>query len=101
MTTAGAIALLVVGAILKFAVTTTSAVYGVNLQIVGVILMLGGVVALLLPLLAYVGSRSGRPGDRDRRDDDDEGRPQFNRSEGYPTPVDPDGRRRQTRQGGE
>jgi Domain of unknown function (DUF6458) len=51
---AGGIALIAIGAILAFALSDTS-VGGVDLQVVGVIVMLAGAAALLLPLL--VGNR--------------------------------------------
>jgi hypothetical protein len=57
MTTAGGIALIVVGAILAFALRTGTA-FGLNLQIVGVILILGGMAGLVLPRLARTGRRS-------------------------------------------
>ena len=50
MSIGGGIAVLIIGAILAFAVTTGS-VGGVDLHVVGVILMLGGALGLLLPLL--------------------------------------------------
>lgn len=46
MTIGAALVLIAAGAILRFAVATTS-VYGVNLQIVGVILMIVGIVGVL------------------------------------------------------
>jgi hypothetical protein len=51
----GGIAILVVGAILAFALT--GSVRGIDLHTVGVILMLGGALGLLLPLL--VRARAG------------------------------------------
>jgi uncharacterized membrane protein len=50
MPIAAAIAVIVVGAILTFALADGS-MGGLDLRIVGVILMLGGAAALLLPLL--------------------------------------------------
>ena len=49
---AGGITLIVVGAIFKFAITTRP-VQGIDLSIVGVILMLAGLAALLLPVLTH------------------------------------------------
>jgi hypothetical protein len=48
---AGGITLIAIGAILTFALSDTS-VGGVDLKVVGVIVMLAGAAALLLPLLA-------------------------------------------------
>ena len=52
MPIAGGITLIVVGAIFKFAITTRP-VQGIDLRIVGVILMLAGLAALLLPVLTH------------------------------------------------
>jgi hypothetical protein len=52
--------LIAVGAILKFAVTAH--VEGVNIQTVGVILMIVGVVGLVLSLYIYARSRWTAPG---------------------------------------
>jgi hypothetical protein len=46
VTIGGSIALIIIGAILKFAVTWTPG--GIDLQVVGVILMCGGVVGLII-----------------------------------------------------
>lgn len=48
MTIGGSILLIVLGAILRFAVTAEVA--GIDLQVVGVILMVGGAVGLLIGL---------------------------------------------------
>ena len=48
MTIGGSIALIIIGAILRFAVTWTP--NGIDLQIVGDILMIGGVVGLIISL---------------------------------------------------
>jgi hypothetical protein len=48
VTIGGSIALIIIGAILKFAVNWTPG--GVDLQIVGVILMCGGVVGLIISI---------------------------------------------------
>ncbi len=47
--------LIAVGAVLKFAVTATTS--GINIQTVGVILMIVGAVGLLLTLIWYVNHR--------------------------------------------
>jgi hypothetical protein len=52
MGTGAGIALLAVGAILRFAVATTST-HGLNVHVVGVILMLAGALGLLLTLLVW------------------------------------------------
>jgi hypothetical protein len=67
MPVAVAIAVIVVGAILTFALTDGS-VGGVDLRIVGVILMLGGAAGLLLPLLLQARSRWSRSTVRSRQD---------------------------------
>jgi hypothetical protein len=56
MTIGGSIALIVIGAILAFAVSFEIA--GLSINAIGFILMLGGLVGLLLGLLAY--QRSAR-----------------------------------------
>jgi hypothetical protein len=81
MPIAGGIAVIVVGAILTFALTTES-MGGLDLHIVGVILMLAGAVGLLLPVLVGNRPRSNRPTARSRQDAIDDG-PQ--------TPVGPAG----------
>jgi hypothetical protein len=48
VTIGGSIALIIIGAILRFAVTWTP--NGIDLQIVGVILMIGGVVGLIISI---------------------------------------------------
>lgn len=48
MTIGGSILLIVLGAILRFAVTAELA--GVDLQVVGVILMIGGAIGLIIGL---------------------------------------------------
>jgi hypothetical protein len=52
--------LIAVGAILKFAVTAH--VGGINIQTVGVILMIVGVVGLVISLFLYARSRWTAPG---------------------------------------
>jgi hypothetical protein len=63
----GAIAVIIIGAILTFALADGS-VGGVDLRIVGVILMLGGAAGLLLPLLLARRSRRTRLLVRSRQD---------------------------------
>jgi Domain of unknown function (DUF6458) len=67
MSMAGGIALLVVGAILTFALT--GSLRGVDLDVVGVILMLAGALGLLLSLRVrtrfVTWSRSNRPAARE------------------------------------
>jgi len=52
MSTGVGIALVVAGAIVRFAVPAT-VIYGLNVHVVGVIVMLAGVIALLLSLLVW------------------------------------------------
>lgn len=59
MTIGGALFLIAVGAILRFAVTDHIA--GIDLQIVGLILMIIGVVGLLLGLFMMFGRRRRTP----------------------------------------
>jgi hypothetical protein len=54
------IALIVIGAVLRFALTARSP-HGLNVHVVGVILILAGVLGLILPFLAWL------PRDRRRR----------------------------------
>lgn len=60
MTIGGSIALIILGAILAFAVTADIA--GIQLSVVGIILMIGGVVGLILGLTMR-GRRSRGPSD--------------------------------------
>ena len=55
MTIGGSIALIIIGAILRFAVTWTPD--GINLQIVGDILMIGGVLGLIISISFLVARR--------------------------------------------
>jgi hypothetical protein len=55
VTIGGSIALIIIGAILRFAVTWTP--NGIDLQIVGVILMIGGVVGLAISIGFLVARR--------------------------------------------
>jgi predicted membrane channel-forming protein YqfA (hemolysin III family) len=75
-----AIAVMIVGAILTFALKTGYA-GGFDLHIVGIILMLGGASGLLLPLLFSSRSRWSQSTVRSRQDVIDDG----------PPPVDPPG----------
>ena len=60
MTIGGSIFLIAVGAILNFAVTATVA--GIDIQTVGVILMIAGAVGLVLGLIFMASaSRGGQP----------------------------------------
>jgi hypothetical protein len=52
MGTGTCIALIAVGAILRYAVSTTSS-HGVNIHVVGLIVLLAGVLGLLLSLLVW------------------------------------------------
>jgi hypothetical protein len=99
MPIAGGIALLVVGAILKFALTG-GPVHGIDLRIVGVILMLAGAVGLLLPFLVRPTRRSNRPLTRSRQDDIDNVPQGYVESQTYDSLLEdphriPDGRRPQ------
>jgi hypothetical protein len=55
MTIGGSIALIIIGAILRFAVTWTP--NGIDLQVVGDILMAGGVVGLIISLSFLIARR--------------------------------------------
>jgi len=71
MTFGTSLFLIAVGAILRYAVTAT--VSGINLQIVGLVLMVVGVVGLLLSLLwfgAWARRREAAPVERGVRDRD-------------------------------
>jgi uncharacterized iron-regulated membrane protein len=59
MTFGSSIFLIAVGAILRYAVTTT--VSGINLQTVGLILMIVGIIGLLLSLLYWTMWSNRRP----------------------------------------
>jgi hypothetical protein len=58
MTIGGSLFLIAVGAILKFAVTATFA--GIDIQVVGVILMIAGGIGLILGLF-FMAQNSNRP----------------------------------------
>jgi uncharacterized membrane protein YedE/YeeE len=60
MTIGGSIALIVVGAILRFAVTWKGQY--VNLQAIGVILMVAGVVGLCISVALLISRRRARAG---------------------------------------
>ena len=68
MSTGFAIMLIAVGAVLRFAVATTST-HGLNVHVVGVILILAGVLGLLVSLLVWgrLNRRRNRPVDYDGR----------------------------------
>jgi hypothetical protein len=59
MTAGASIFLIAVGAILKFAVTATVA--GVDIQVVGVILMIAGALGLVIGLAMNFGAGRGTP----------------------------------------
>ena len=60
MTIGGSIALIIIGAILRFAITWTPKY--VNIQAMGVILMLGGIVVLAISLALYFTRRRSQAG---------------------------------------
>jgi hypothetical protein len=68
MTVGGSIFLIAVGAILRYAVTDS--ISGVDLQTIGLILMIAGVVGLVIGLYMYSTSRRPAYGTRDRDDPD-------------------------------
>jgi hypothetical protein len=69
MTVGGSIFLIAVGAILRYAVTDS--ISGVNLQTIGLILMVAGVVGLLIGLFILANaSRRGPVVERERYVDD-------------------------------
>ena len=55
MTYGGSIALIVIGAILRFAISYSPS--GINLQLVGVIVMIAGIVGLIISLVWMFGRR--------------------------------------------
>jgi ABC-type lipoprotein release transport system permease subunit len=55
MTYGGSIALIVIGAILRFAISYSPS--GIDLQLIGVILMIAGVVGLIISLVWMFGRR--------------------------------------------
>jgi hypothetical protein len=67
MPIAAGIAIIALGAIFKFALTGGK-VSGLDLHVVGVILMLAGLVWMVLPMLIRNRSRFSRPITRSRRD---------------------------------
>lgn len=67
----GGIALIVVGAVLTFALT--GSIRGIDLHIAGVILMLAGIAGLVLPLVVRTRRRSNRLSARSQQDVIDEG----------------------------
>jgi len=69
MTVGGSIFLIAVGAILRYAVTDS--ISGVDLQTIGLILMIAGVVGLVIGLYMYTTSRRTAYVARDRDPDRD------------------------------
>lgn len=63
MTIGGSIALIIVGAILAFAVTAE--VSGLDINVIGYILMIGGGVGLIFGLALYQRARQGPDGGHD------------------------------------
>jgi hypothetical protein len=59
VTIGGSIALIVIGAILRFAITWKPV--HVNLQVIGVILMIAGAVGLVIAIVIIAIRRRGRP----------------------------------------
>ncbi len=71
MTYGTSLVLIAVGAILRYAVTAT--VSGIDLQVVGLVLMIVGIVGLVLSLLwfgVWAGRRQAPPVEREVRDRD-------------------------------
>jgi hypothetical protein len=69
MTVGGSIFLIAVGAILRYAITDS--ISGIDLQVIGLILMIAGVVGLLVGLFMYANaSRRGGVVERERYVDD-------------------------------
>ena len=60
LTIGGSIALIMIGAILRFAVTWRPA--NIDLQVVGLILMLGGVIGLVVSVAFLISRRRRSPG---------------------------------------
>ena len=59
MTIGGSIALIVIGAVLRFAITWKP--LHVNLQVIGVILMIAGAAGLVIAIAIIATRRRGRP----------------------------------------
>ena len=59
MTIGGSIALIVIGAVLRFGITWKPV--HVDLQVIGVILMIAGAVALVIAIVIIATRRRGRP----------------------------------------
>ncbi len=69
MTVGGSIFLIAVGAILRYAITDS--ISGIDLQVIGLILMVAGVVGLLVGLFMYANAtRRGGVVERERYVDD-------------------------------
>jgi hypothetical protein len=60
VTIGGSAALIIIGAILRFAITWTP--HYINIQAMGLILMLGGIVGLGISLSLFVTRRRSQPG---------------------------------------
>ena len=57
---AGGVTLIIIGAILKFALTTSRPGHGLDLHLIGVIVMAAGVAVVALPLVMITDWRSDR-----------------------------------------
>jgi hypothetical protein len=89
MSIAAGIALIVLGAILTFALKGGQHIGSLDLHAVGVILMLAGIVGILLPTLIRNRSRFSRPTIRSRQDVMDDGtRTVVNHTDGSQTLVE-------------
>ena len=89
MSIAAGIALIVLGAILTFALKGGQHIGSLDLHAVGVILMLAGIIGILLPTLIRNRSRFSRPTIRSRQDVMDDGtRTVVNHSDGSQTLVE-------------
>ena len=64
MTVGGSIFVIAVGAILRYAVTDS--ISGVNLAVIGLILMIAGIVGLVIGLFMFATTRREPYGPRDR-----------------------------------
>jgi hypothetical protein len=72
MSVAVSIVLIILGAIFKFALTGGGRIAGLDLQVVGVILMIAGIIGIVLQLLKSNRSRFYWPITRSRQDVADE-----------------------------
>jgi multisubunit Na+/H+ antiporter MnhG subunit len=80
MSTGTCIALIALGAILRYAVTTTQT-HGINVHVVGLIVLLAGVLGLLLSLLVWSPLNPNRRRAAARAASYDDGRPAHQRVE--------------------